>query len=153
MKTKETANRDAGRYIGGQSLDQASRKRRRAAFSLALLLAASITLLVPPAAAQESPKGEPVYTSREGPGYEVYADGSLDIGGDVLGSCDTVLEAIQRGPLEPTRETYRQVQVCEEAGFRVPGSEFLPETGGPSLPVVAALGLVLSCALCRLGTR
>ena len=119
---------------------------------LASLLVA--VLLASPAAAQGLPEGDPVYTSQEGSGYEVYEDGSLIIGGDVLGSCDTVLQSIQQGPLKPSRETYTQVEICEEAGFSVPGSESLPETGGPPLPIIAALGLLLlGGALCSLGVR
>lgn len=132
-------------------MGQANYKRRRVVSSLTLLLAAAV-ILASPAAAQ-GPEGEPVYTSREGSGYEVYEDGTLIIGGDVNSSCDTVLESVLRGPLEPTRETYMQIKACEEAGFRVPGSESLPETGGPSLPIATALGLILSCALCHLATR
>ena len=95
---------------------------------LASLLAA--VLLAPAAAAQGLPEGEPIYTTQRGQGYEVYADGSLNIGGDVLGSCDTVLQEVQQTRAEPTREIYMQIEVCEDAGFPVPGSESLPETGG-----------------------
>ena len=82
----------------------------------------------------------------------MYEDGTI-IGGDVQGSRDMVLQEVQQTGAKPPREIYRQVEACEEAGFSVPGSESLPETGGPSLPVVAAPGLILSCALCRLVAR
>jgi hypothetical protein len=117
---------------------------------LTSLLAA--VLLAPTASAQGLPEGEPIYTTQRGQGYEVYADGSLNIGGDVLGSCDTVLQSVRQGPLEPTRETYMQIEACEEAGFQVPGSESLPETGGP--PVLAALAVLLAGgAILSLGVR
>ena len=123
-----------------------------------LLVALPVTVLLAPPAAAQGPEGEPIYESpegsvREGSGFELYADGSLNIGGDVLGSCETVLETFRRTGERPTRDTYRQVEACEEFGFQVPGSESLPETGGPSLPVVATLGSILACALCLLATR
>ena len=113
----------------------------------------AVTLLAAPAAAQGS-EDEPIYSTKKGPGYELYADGSIVVGGDVASSCDTVLESfLETNEEDPPRDTYRQVAICEEFGFEVPGSESLPETGGPPLPVVAALGLVLACTLCRLATR
>ena len=71
----------------------------------------------------------------------------------MLGSCDTVLQSVRQGPLKPTRETYTQIEVCEEMGFPVPGSESLPETGGPPLLIIATLGLLLGGALRSLGVR
>jgi hypothetical protein len=71
----------------------------------------------------------------------------------VLGSCGTVLQSVRQGPLKPSGETYTQIEVREEVGFSVPGSEFLPETGGPPLLIIATLGLLLSGALCSLGVR
>ncbi len=72
----------------------------------------------------------------------------------MAGSCDTLLESfLETDEKNPPRDTYRSVEICEEFGFEVPGSESLPETGGPSLPVVAAMGLILACALFRIGTR
>ena len=133
-------------------MDHASCKEHRVLSLILLLLVLGWAFLTSPAAAQGS-KGEPIYKSQEGAGYKVYADGSLNIGGDVQGSCDTVLQEVQQTGAKPPREIYRQVEACEDAGFSVPGSESLPETGGPSLPIVAALGLILSCALYRLGTR
>jgi len=55
--------------------------------------------------------------------------------------------------LKPTQETYTQIEVCEEVGFSVPGSESLPETGGPPLLIIATLGLLLGGASCSLGVR
>jgi len=117
---------------------------------LAYLLVAA--LLAPPAAAQ-GPEGEPIHKTREGQGFELYADGTLIIGGDVVGSCEALVREARPKPVKPGRELLRQVEACEEAGFPVPGSESLPETGGPILPIFAALGLILGCVLCRLGTR
>ena len=71
----------------------------------------------------------------------------------MLGSRGTVLQSVRQGPLKPTRETYTQTEVCEEADFSVPGSESLPETGGPPLLIIATLGLLLGGALCSLGLR
>lgn len=121
---------------------------------MSLLVAVLVAVLAAsPAAAQGSSEDEPIYETRKGSGFELYEDGTLIIGGDVAGSCDTVLETFRLTDERPPRDVYKQVEACEEFGFRVPGSESLPETGGPSLPVLAALGLVLSCALCGLAVR
>ena len=116
---------------------------------LAYLLVAA--LLASPAAAQ-GPEGEPIYTSPEGSRFELYADGSI-VTGDVLGGCEALVRDAYPKPVEPDPELLRQIEACEEFGFEVPGSESLPETGGPLLPVIAALGLIVSCALFHLGTR
>ena len=109
-------------------------------------------LLAPTASAQGLPEGEPIYTSQQGSGYEVYEDGTLITGGDVLGSCDKVLQEVQQTGAKPTRGILREVEICEEAGFSVPGSESLPETGGP--PVAATLAaLLLVGAILLLGVR
>lgn len=130
-----------------------SSKGRRKILLLAILpslLAAA--LFAPPAAAQGSP-GDLVYKTQEGSGYELYEDGTLIIGGDMNGSCDTVLQEVRQTGAKPDREILRQVEICEEAGFHVPGSESLPETSGPPLLIVAALGLLVGCPLLLLGTR
>ena len=131
------------------------RWRRRSVLCAVLLLPAlAATLFASPSVAQDGSTEESEIVLRAGQGYyEVYEDGSLNIGGDVLGSCDTVLESVLEGPLEPSRENYRQVRICEEAGFRVPGSESLPETGGPPPPVLAAALLILGGALYSYGVR
>ena len=126
-----------------------ARKERLSALLTSLVVA---VLLASPAAAQ-GPEGEPIYETQVGQGFELYADGTLIIGGDVVGSCEALVREARPKPVKPTRDLLRQVEACEEAGLRVPGSESLPETGGPSLPVVAALGLTLGCALCLLATR
>ena len=129
-----------------------ARKERLSALLTSLVVA---VFLASPAAAQ-GPEGEPIYKTQEtqeGQGFELYADGTLIIGGDVVGSCEALVREARPKPVKPTRDLLRQVEACEEAGLRVPGSESLPETGGPSLPVVAALGLTLGCALCLLATR
>ena len=131
--------------------------RTQKAFLPALLASLLVAALLASPATAQGPEGEPIYESQEGFGFELYADGTLVTGGDVVGSCEALVREAQPKPLEPEQDFYRellrQVQACEEAGFRVPGSESLPEAGGPSLPVVAALGLILACGLCRLGTR
>ena len=85
--------------------------------------------------------------------YNVYKDGYPIIGGDGNGSSDTVLQAAQQGVLRPTREIYTQIEVCEEAGFSVAGSETLSETGGPPVSTVLAApllgGAVLSLCVRR----
>ena len=127
------------------------RERTQKAFLhalLASLLAAA--LLSTPAAAQGS-KDEPIYETREGQGFELYADGSITIGGDVAISCEALVREAMPKPVEPDRELLRQIAICEEFGFEVPGGESLPETGGPSLPIIAMLGMILSFALCRAG--
>lgn len=108
-------------------------------------------LLATPAATQ-GPEGEPIYKTREGQGFELFADGTLIIGGDVVGSCETLVREARPKPVKPDREFLRQIEACEEAGFRVPGSEYLPETGGPSLPMVAALERVMNFERALLGS-
>jgi hypothetical protein len=124
------------------------------ALSPSLLLA---VLLASPAAAQGRRRGgartDPVDIRQIGSEYEVYEDAHLVIGGDVNGSCDTVLRAAQQGVLRPTRETYTQSEGCEEAGFSVADSETLPEPGGPPVSTVLAApllgGAVLSLCVRR----
>ena len=60
--------------------------------------------------------------------------------------------AAKRWSGKPGREFLWQIEACEEAGFRVPGSEYLPETGGPSLPMVAALERVMNFEQALLGS-
>ncbi len=95
----------------------------------------------PPPAAAQGPEGEPIYITREGPGYELYGDGTLTVGDAV------VREARPKGA-KPSRDLLRRVEICEEAGFRGPGIESPTQTGGPVLPILVALGLIPSCALC-----
>lgn len=133
-----------------------SNKGPRKALFLSVLVSLLVAVLLASpavAVAQGLPKGDPAYTSQEGLGYEVYEDGTLIIGGDVLGSCDTVLQEVQQTGAKPTQEILRQVEVCTEAGFPPPGSESLPETSGPPLLIIATLGLLLSGALCFRGIR
>ncbi len=125
----------------------------RKVFLHALLTALLAALLAAPAAAQGSEDG-PIYTARvDGEPFKLYADGAIVTGGDVVGGCEALVRDAYPKPVEPDRGLLRQVAICEEFGFEVPGSEALPETGGPPLPVVAALGLILSIALCYLGLR
>lgn len=109
--------------------------------------------LATPAVAQGDPRGEPVFESQEGSGYEIYEDGTFVIGGDVIGSCDAVLQETQQTGTQPSGEVLRQVEICTEAGFPPEGSESLPETGGPPLSILVASGLLLGAALCSLGIR
>ncbi len=109
-------------------------------------------LLAPTASAQGLPEGEPIYKTRGGQGFELYADGTLIIGGDVVGSYEALVREARPKPVKPDREFLRQIEACEEAGFPVPGSESLPETGGP--PVLTALAvLIAGGAILSLGVR
>lgn len=75
----------------------------------------------------------------------------------MLGSCEAVVREARPKPVKPEQGFYReplgQFETCEEAGLRVPGSEFLSETGGPPLLIVAAASLLLSGAPCSLSVR
>ena len=110
-------------------------------------------MLLAPTASAQGPEGEPIYKTRGGgQGFELYADGTLIIGGDVVGSCEALVREARPKPVNPDREFLRQIEACEEAGFSVPGSESLPETGGP--PVLAALAVSLAGgAILSLGVR
>jgi LPXTG-motif cell wall-anchored protein len=129
-----------------------SRGLRKVLFPTLLPALLVTVLLASPAMAQEEHGGEPVYTSQEGPGYEVYEDGTFVIGGDVVGNCGAVLQETRQTGRDPSPEILRQVEVCTEAGFPPRGSESLPETGGPLFPIIA-IALLLSSALCFLGVR
>ena len=52
--------------------------------SILLLAMLAALLFASPALGQE----KPVFTSHEGPGYEVFKDGTFVIGGDVVGDCN-----------------------------------------------------------------
>ena len=106
-------------------------------------------LFVSPAKVQE----RPVFRSREGPGYEVFKDGTLVIGGDVVGHCNAVLQEARQTGAAPGPELLRQVDVCTEAGFPPHGSASLPDTGGPPLLTAAGALLLGTCALGFLGSR
>ena len=122
----------------------------RKAFLYSLLASLLVAGLFASPAAAQGPEGEPIYTSPESSQFELYADGSI-VTGDVLGGCEALVRDAYPKPVEPDPELLRQIEACEKFGFQVPGSESLPETGGPSLPIVAVLGLILSYALCRAG--
>ena len=119
---------------------------------LALLLA--VLLFASAATAQEE---EPILTSpkdaREGEGYEVYADGTFVMGGDVVGDCGLLLQEVQATGRAPSSGLLREVEVCTKAGFPPPGSDALPDTGGPPFLIVAAALLLCICALGSLGVR
>ncbi len=120
---------------------------------LILLLALLAVLLFASAAtAQEE---APILTSpkdaREGEGYEVYKDGTFVIGGDGVGDCGLLLQEVQATGRAPSSELLRQVEVCTKAGFPPPGSDALPDTGGPPFLIVAAALLLYICALGSLG--
>ncbi len=126
----------------GTAFSAAGRRR----ISFRVLLACVIVALVcaQPAAAQE----KPVLTSSEGPGYEVFEDGTIVIGGDVVGDCRSLFESAKAAGTQNSKEIQRQVRVCTEAGFPPRGAP-LPSTGGqPILPVAVAL-LLVGCALIR----
>ena len=120
--------------------------------SISLLSMLAVLLFASPTTAQ-GPEGEPIYKTREGQGFELYADGTLIIGGDVVGSCEALVREARPKPLKPTRDLLRQAEACEEAGFRVPGSDALPDTGGPPLLIVAGALLLGTCVLGSLGVR
>ncbi len=115
--------------------------RRLLILLLALLLA--VLLFASPALAQE----KPVLQTQEGLGYEVFKDGTLIIGGDVVGDCSLVGQSERATVKAPSRETLRQVEVCTEAGFPPPSSASLPHTGGPPFLIVAGALLLGSCAV------
>jgi hypothetical protein len=125
-------------------------KMRRLLILLLALLA--VLLFASAATAQEE---EPILTSpkdaREGEGYEVYKDGTFVIGGDVVGDCGLLLQEVQATGRAPSSELLRQVEVCTKAGFPPPGSDALPDTGGPPFLIVAAALLLCICALGSLG--
>ena len=119
---------------------------------LALLLA--VPHFASAATAQEE---EPILTSpkdaRPGQGYEVYKDGTFVIGGDVVGDCGLLLQEVQATGRAPSSGLLREVEVCTKAGFPPPGSDALPDTGGPPFLIVAAALLLCVCALGSLGVR
>ena len=119
----------------------------------ALLASLLVAVLLAPAAPAQGPEGEPIYKTRGGgQGFELYADGTLIIGGDVVGSCEALVREARPKPVEPDREFLRQTEACEDAGFPVPGSGSLPKTGGP--PVLTALAvLIAGGAILSLGVR
>ena len=130
------------------------RGARKAFFLPALLTSLLLAAVLAAPAVAQLPEGEPIYETRRGQGFELYANGSITIGGDVNGSCEALVREARPKPVEPDRELLSWIEACEEAGFSVPGSESFPETGGPSLPIVAALGLALSCSdPCRPSSR
>ncbi len=75
------------------------------------------------------------------------------IGGDVVGDCGLLLQEVQATGRAPSSELLRQVEVCTKAGFPPPGSDTLPDTGGPPFLIVAAALLLCICALGSLGVR
>ena len=121
--------------------------------SILLLVLPAVLLFAPPATAQE----EPILTSpkdaRQGEGYEVFKDGMFVIGGDVVGDCNLLFQEVRQTDRAPSPELLRQAEVCKKAGFPPPGSDALPDTGGPAFSIVAAALLLCICALGSLGVR
>ncbi len=87
---------------------------RRRNFLRAVLASVLVALVFAPTAAAQD---EPVFSSREGLGYEVFEDGTIVIGGDVVGDCRSLLEDARASGTEGSKEIKRQVRVCTEAGF------------------------------------
>lgn len=134
------------------SLDRLARAACGIVLRLVVVAVLVATLSTGPAGAQEDGTGEPVFVSRQGSGYEVYDDGTFVIGGDVVGSCDAVLQETRQTDMKPGREILRQVEICTEAGFPPPGSAALPDTGGPPLLAIAT-AMIAGGFLCVLGVR
>ena len=123
-----------------------------------LILLLALLLAVPHfASAATAQEEEPILTSpkdaRPGQGYEVYKDGTFVIGGDVVGDCGLLLQEVQATGRPPSSGLLREVEVCTKAGFPPPGSDGLPDTGGPPFLIVAAALLLCICALGSLGVR
>ena len=123
-----------------------------------LILLLALLLAVPHfASAATAQEEEPILTSpkdaRPGQGYEVYKDGTFVIGGDVVGDCGLLLQEVQATGRAPSSGLLREVEVCTKAGFPPPGSDALPDTGGPPFLIVAAALLLCVCALGSLGVR
>lgn len=127
-----------------------SREGYRMTLSLTLLLSAFATLLLTtPAVAQEK-----VFSTREGQGYEVFEDGMIIIGGDVVGDCPSLLEDAREMGTAGSPQTSMEVEVCTEAGFPPRGSDALTDTGGfPVVTVAGAMLLLVTSALGFLGIR
>jgi hypothetical protein len=121
--------------------------------SILLLALLAVLLFASPVAAQE----EPILTSpkdaRQGEGYEVFKGGRFVIGGDVVGDCNLLFQEVRQIGRAPSSELLRQAEVCKKAGFPPPGSDALPDTGGPPLLIVAGALLLCICALGSLGVR
>ena len=94
-----------------------------------------------------------MFTSHEGQGYEVFKDGTFVIGGDVVGDCNLLFQEVRQTGRVPTSELLRQVEVCKKAGFPLPGSGSLPDTGGSPFLIVGGALLLGICALGSLGVR
>ncbi len=131
-------------------MEPISRDGYRTPLSRVLVLCILATLVfASPAIGQ----GKPVFTSQEGPGYEVFKDGTLVIGGDVVGHCSAVGQSARQTGTAPGPELLRQVDICTEAGFPPRGSDALPDTGGPPFSTAAGALLLGTCALGFLGSR
>lgn len=124
---------------------------------LILLLALLAVLLFASAATAQEGGTHPYFTQGRprftGEGYEVYKDGTFVIGGDVVGDCGLLLQEVQATGRAPSSELLREVEVCTKAGFPPPGSDALPDTGGPPFLIVAAALLLCIYALGSLGVR
>ena len=110
--------------------------RTQKAFLPALLASLLVAALLASPAAAQGPEDGPIYKSQEGPGHELYANGSIIVVGDAASSCEALVREARSKPVEPGPALLMQVEACEEAGFSVPG--------GLSSQIVAASGLILT---------
>ena len=97
---------------------------------IVLLSLLAVLLFASPAIAQEEPILTSLKDAREGEGYEVYKNGTFVIGADVVVDCNLLFQEVRQTGRVPTSELLRQVEVCKKAGFPLPGSGSLPDTGG-----------------------